>query len=304
MRMTRRKFLVAATALAVAGGARPARWEWRGAALGGEARIVLEGTRDRAEAALAAVADEIGRLENIFSLHRQGSELCRLNAAGALEAPSRDLRDGLAAAAHWKRATEGAFDPAVQPLWRHWAENQGEPAGAALAAVRGARVGVAPGRVTLAPGTALTLNGISQGTIADRVADLLERHGFLPPVIDTGEMRLMGPDRRAIELPAAGLRLQLAEAAVATSAPSALTFDAAGRHHHLFDPATGASPRWWRAVTVIAPTAEAADALSTGFAVSPPEMVGDLAAGMAEVAVIATAADGTTRRLGRRELTG
>ena len=34
MRMTRRHFLVAATALAVAGSARPARWEWRGTALG------------------------------------------------------------------------------------------------------------------------------------------------------------------------------------------------------------------------------------------------------------------------------
>jgi len=302
MKMTRRHFLLAATALAVAGGTRPARWEWRGTALGGEARIVLEGPRDRAEAALAAVADEIGRLENVFSLHRPGSELSRLNAEGSLEAPSRDLRGGLAAAARWKRVTEGAFDVAVQPLWRHWAASSGEPAGAALDAVRAARIDVAPGRVTLGPETALTLNGIAQGTIADRVAELLGRQGFLPPVIDTGEMRLMGPERRAVDLPAAGLRLQLAAAAVATSAPSALTFDRAGRHHHLFDPATGASPRWWRSVTVIAPTAEAADALSTGFAVSPPEMVGDLAAGMEEVAVIATAADGTTRRLGWREV--
>jgi thiamine biosynthesis lipoprotein len=301
MTMTRRRFMVAAAALAVAGGMRPARWEWRGAALGGEARIVLEGPRDRAEAALAAVVDEIGRLENVFSLHRPGSELSRLNAEGALEAPSRDLREVLAAASHWKRATEGAFDVAVQPLWRHWAERPAEPVEPALAAVRGARIGLAPGRVTLAPGTALTLNGIAQGTIADRVAGLLARHGFLPPVIDTGEMRLMGRERRTVDLPAAGLRLSLAEAAVATSAPAALTLGPAGRHHHLFDPVTGASPLWWRSVTVIAPTAEAADALSTGFAVLPPAIVGDVAAGMADVAVIATAADGTVRRFGGRE---
>ncbi len=300
MKITRRRFLVAAAALAVAGGARPERLEWRGAALGGEARIVLEGPRDRAEAALAAAEAEIGRLENIFSLNRQGSELARLNAAGTLEAPSRDLRQVLAAAAHWKRATGGAFDAAVQPLWRHWAERPDDLVEPALAAVRGAQIGVAPGRVMLSPGAALTLNGIAQGTIADRVADLLGRHGFLPPVIDTGEMRLMGPERRAVDLPAAGLRLGLAEAAVATSVPSALILDASGRRHHLFDPATGESPRWWRSVTVIAPTAEAADALSTGFAVSPSAMVGDLAAGMEDVAVIATAADGTVRRFGGR----
>ena len=38
----------------------------------------------------------------------------------------------------------------------------------------------------------------------------------------------------------------------------------------------------------ISPTAEAADALSTGFAVSPPELVGDITASLTDVAVIAT----------------
>jgi thiamine biosynthesis lipoprotein len=81
-----------------------------------------------------------------------------------------------------------------------------------------------------------------------------------------------------------------------------LAFDSAGRHHHLFDPRNGASPGWWRSVTVVAPTAEAADALSTAFAVSAPEQVGDLAASLADTAVIATDREGRTRLLGDARL--
>jgi len=319
MRLTRRRFLLAAAATGILGRVRPEhraerwakrwakRWEWRGSALGAEARIVLTGPKDQAEAALAAVVAEIDRLENIFSLHRAHSQLSRLNARGVLAAPARDLRDALAASARWKRLTGGAFDPAVQPLWQHWAQGAAEPAQQAaldrvLARVRNAEIGLAAGRITLSPGTALTLNGIAQGIVADRVSALLVRRGFTSPLIDTGEMRLTGPERRPVDLPAAGLRLHVAEAAVATSAPGALSFDAAGRRHHLFDPRTGDSPGWWRSVTVIAATAEAADALSTGFAVSPPELVGDLAASLTQIAVVATDRTGETKIFGAKRL--
>jgi thiamine biosynthesis lipoprotein len=301
MNLTRRRFLLAATAAAAFGRVTPVRWEWRGSALGAEARIVLAAPRDQAEAALAGVVAEIDRLEDIFSLHRPGSQLSRLNADGRLDAPARDLREALAASARWTKATEGAFDPAVQPLWRHWARGEGAP-DAALARVRAARIDATPARVVLSPGTALTLNGIAQGIVADRVAALLARHGFAAPVIDTGEMRLAGPGRQTIDLPAAGLRLRLAEVAVATSAPSALTFDAAGRRHHLFDPLTGDSPGRWRGVTVLAPTAEAADALSTAFAVAPPELAGDLAASLPDVAAIATDRAGRVQLFGAARL--
>jgi thiamine biosynthesis lipoprotein len=286
------------------------RWEWRGSAMGAEARIVLTGPRDQAEAVLTEVAAEIDRLENIFSLHRPGSQLSRLNGAGVLGAPSDDLRDALLASARWKRLTVGAFDPAVQPLWRHWAQGRAEPVLVALARVRDARIDFAAGRITLSPGTALTLNGMAQGIIADRVAGLLARRGFSPPLIDTGEMRLPGQERRPVELPEAGLRLHLAEAAVATSAPGAMYFDTAGdragerasRRHHLFDPKSGESPGWWRSVTVIAPTAEIADALSTGFAVSPPELVGDLSASLDGVVAVATNWLGETTTFGAARL--
>ncbi len=156
MGLTRRRFLLAATAAALVGRASAEHWEWRGSALGAEARIVLTGWRDQAEEALAAVVAEIDRLENIFSLHRPVSQLSRLNAQGMLDAPSRDLSDALVASARWKRLTSGVFDPAVQPLWQYWAQGPAKSEHAALDRVRRAEIGLAAGRVTLSPGTAPT----------------------------------------------------------------------------------------------------------------------------------------------------
>ena len=292
MSLTRRRFLLLAAAASVVAPARRETWDWRGDALGAEARIVLSGARDAAQAALAEVAAEIDRLENIFSLHRPSSQLARLNRDGALTAPARDLTEALRISAHWRHRTEGAFDPAVQPLWT--AAVAGTPA--PLERVRAAGIVVAPGLVRLSPGTALTLNGIAQGVIADRVAALLTRRGFASPRIDTGEMRLPGNERRRLRLPDAGLELEVADCAVATSAPDALRFPGLGGIISSTR-CTGRSPEHWRAVTVIAPTAADADALSTAFAVSPPERIGDLVP--ADTLVLATDRAGRTRRFGR-----
>jgi len=285
--LTRRMFLVSAAAAALAP-ARTERLEWRGAALGAEARVVLAGPRDRAEAALTAVAAEIRRLEALFSLHRPESQLSRLNREGRLALPAGDLRRLLRRAQAWRRRTEGAFDARVQPLWTARA------AGRVAGPVPPGGVEVSATAASLSPGTALTLNGIAQGTIADRVAALLARHGFRPEMVDAGELRLAAG--QAVTIRHAGLRLHPgAASAAATSAPGALGFPGGG--HHLFDPRTGQSPGHWRAVTVLAPTAETADALSTAFAVSSPDRVGDLVPD--DVSAIATDGAGRVRLFGR-----
>lgn len=292
VRLTRRYFLVAAVAAVTVSPARADRWEWRGAALGAEARIVLTGPRDRAKAALAAAVDEIRRLEAMFSLHLPGSCLSRLNAAGTLAHPPRELRRLLSEAEAWRRRTEGAFDARVQPLWAHRASGGTGPG--PVQTVRHARVQIAPAGVRLSAGTALTLNGIAQGTVADRVAGLLAHHGFRPPVIDAGEMRLGAG--QTVAIPHAGVTLAPGPAAVATSAPGALRFADGG--HHLLSARTGHSPNHWRAVTVVAPDAETADALSTAFAVSARARIGDLVP--RDVSVIATEPSGRVHRFGRR----
>lgn len=310
MTISRRKFLVAATATGVScglaalianGDAKPT-YVWRGSALGGEARIALYGT-DQAVArdALEAAAREIERLEGIFSLHRAESELSRLNALGALDSPSHDLIEVLRASEAWRTKTSGAFNPLVQPMWQAAAAGT-EITNDLIEAAKGAvQIG---DRIALPSGTRVTLNGIAQGRIADRVTDILVGRGFDNVVIDAGELRLPGKERRAIGVPALKSAISVSEVAVATSEPKSLIFDAKTFRHHLIDPRTGASPRNWESISVLAPTAETADALSTAFAILPADAVADLAGSIDGVAVIGADLHGRVRTFGSRKLIG
>ncbi|MEX2650696.1 MAG: FAD:protein FMN transferase [Alphaproteobacteria bacterium] len=284
--MSRRRFLAIVGAAAGLGAAgwvferdRRPRHVWRGFALGGPARIVLlDGDSRRAQRLGAAVAGEIRRLERIFSLHDQGSEIARLNRDRRLDGPSLDMVALLSSALQIASATGGAFDPTIQPLWRllaqHFARPDASPAGpppreraAALALVGFEGVDVGASRVVLGRrGAALTLNGIAQGYIADRVAGRLRDAGLEAVLVDTGEIVAgKGPDEGAWSVQAVR-RLTVSDAAVATSSAAGTVFEPTGRFHHLIDPRSGACPAALSAVTVVAPTATRADALSTALA--------------------------------------
>ncbi len=265
--MKRRTFLLTAIAAAGAGAAdlpgRATTVVWRGTAMGGEAEITLVGERETARAALAEAAAEIARLERVFALRHPEGALARLNREGHLAAPPLDLVAVLRRAAGWWRATDGAFDPRVQPLWRALAEGRDpEVPRALLARAWDADVRVTAGAVGLAPGAALTLNGMAQGTIADRVTELLTRRGFVAGVVNAGETRLFGSDTRAVALPDIGVTLRLDEGALAVSRPGALVLP--GGVPHIL--ALGRRRPDWRALAVLAPDAETADALSTACA--------------------------------------
>lgn len=272
---------------------------WRGIALGAPAEIALADPEEaRARSLIAAAVSEIGRLEAIFSLYRPDSELARLNRAGRIEAPSHDLLRLLSLARLWGERTGGAFDVTVQPLWRlyagHFARHPDDEAGPPPGRIERARalvdfraIEVAPGTAALARrGAEVTLNGIAQGYITDRVAELLRAGGAGNVLVDLGEFRALGrhPAGRpwTIGLADAAGRVGLENAALATSSGRGTRFDRLGRHHHLFDPATGLSAGGWDSVSVIAPDAATADALSTALAVLPPGPARALLAGLGD----------------------
>ncbi|MCK5366410.1 MAG: FAD:protein FMN transferase [Gammaproteobacteria bacterium] len=198
------------------------------------------------------------------------------------------LRGALAAARAFGEATGGAFDPTVQPLWTlyatHFAASAARPEGPdgsaidkAIALVDYRNLSLTTSRVAFERrGMGITLNGIAQGYITDRVADLLRNEGLDDVLVDLGEIRGLGhhadgrPWTVGLKDPLEPARivdtLTLENRALASSAGSATRFDARGRHHHLFDPRSGASSNRYLGITVIAPTATTADALSTGFA--------------------------------------
>ena len=289
MAVTRRRFITIAAAFAGASAlpapGRAAIGEavrWRGVVMGAEASILLYApSREVGRALIAACRDEIARLENEFSLYRPRSSLSRLNAAGTLAAPSLDFYRLVEDCRLYHHASGGAFDPTVQPLWPLYAAaGAGGPAAGDLAAARALigfdGVNATTDRISFRrPGMAMTFNGIAQGYVTDRVADLLRRRGATDVLLDLGEIRALGShtDGRPwrVAVPGFDDPLTPADEAVATSAPSGTVFDATGRAHHLFDPATGESASHLAQVTVVAPTATAADALSTALAIVPLE---------------------------------
>lgn len=284
VRLTRRRLLLIGTAACLAAERAHAAGQlrWRGRAFGAEATIALPDVPGAARALSATVA-ELRRLHDVFSLFRPESQLCRLNASGALDGPDPDLTEVLRIAGEVHSATGGAFDPTIQPLWAAHANAAASGRAADDAEIQQALdrcgwryVQVDGGRISLSrPGMALTLNGIAQGHAADRVARLLRHRGFTDAMVDTGEIAAMGcgPDGAAWQAAIAGpdgillRRCALSDRAIATSSPSATVLDPAGAVGHILDPRTGRPGGRWRTVSISAPGAALADALSTAFCV-------------------------------------
>ena len=280
----RRCITVLAGAFAgVAVGGQPASagtFEWRGTALGADARIILAHTSPAAaEAAVLAARDEIDRLENILSLYRPGSALTRLNESSAIDPAPLELMEVLRHSLWYTGITEGAFDVSIQPLWELYSRHFGAPGRdrdepdpeairEAMSRVGAHRIHRTSTGIVLAPGTRLTFNGIAQGYITDRVADLLRGRGWRNVLVDLGEFHALGgrADGRPwkVQLPGGG-DLDMSQGALATSSPDGLRFSA--KAHHIFDPRTGTSAREAMPVTVLARRAIDADALSTALSV-------------------------------------
>lgn len=269
---SRRRFLtISAAAFVLPATARAATvTTWTGQALG--ARTTLRLAHPDAKAIAARALAEIARLERVFSLYQPNSALSQLNANGILAAPPFELLECLSLAGAVHRATDGRFDPTVQPLWQAYAAAGGNALAEAqlaqlLAATGWQGVALAPHAISLRPGMALTLNGIAQGYIADRVAALLDAEGMTNILVDTGEFRALGGHPAGGAWPvalASGGEVPLAQRALASSAPLGTCFDAGRQMGHILDPRSGKPARSvWRSVSVSAPSAALADALST-----------------------------------------
>jgi len=265
---------------------------WRGAALGAKAEIRLyHDNPDRAKAILDTCRREINRLEGLFSLYREGSEIRRLNRDGILAEPSIELVELLSRVKSFSALTRGAFDVTVQPLWElyatHFEQAGANPAGppdaeiaAALDLVGSANISIATTHIALSKqGMGITLNGVAQGYITEKITDRLRRGGFDNLLVHLGETQALGghPDGRpwtvGIPVPpnAEGTMttVPLVDQALATSGGYGSPLSDDGKIHHLLDPRTGRSANIHQSVSVLAPGATNADMLSTAIAIMP-----------------------------------
>lgn len=271
---------------------------WRGTMLGATATMkVQHPVKAEAQRLVTAACSEARRLESLFSLYLPDSALVELNRTGVLLDPGAELVDLLATSQRYAKLTGGMFDPTVQPLWElyadHFSRTDADPSGPPQAAVETAlarvgwdRLSVSRDRIAMPRGTRITLNGIAQGYVTDKVVDLLRSQGITHSLVDMGETRAIGarPNGQPWEVGVADpdvvgrtqTTLPIIDRAVSTSGAYGFRFDPKGHFNHLFNPETGGCCELYRSVTTVARSATAADALSTAFSLMPETRIRSL----------------------------
>lgn len=248
-----------------------------------------DGPADQVAAASDAL-DEVHRLEQRLSSYREESDLMRLNRAAA-ERPvtvDAELYGLLRRAAAIHDQTEGAFDPVGGALIRLWQncrrENRiptADEVSAALAASGLRHVLWNDDERTVAfdrAGVEWHLGAIGKGFAVDRAVGLLRQRGVTSALVHGGKSSVFAwgrhaghegwpiglqnpllPDRRLVTL-------LLDDAALGTSGTAVQGFRHGGkRYGHILDLRCGWPAERMLSVSVVAPDAALADALSTAF---------------------------------------
>jgi thiamine biosynthesis lipoprotein len=260
-------------------------------------QLFLVAGRDEfgSDAALAAL-DIVDAVESQLTVYRDVGEVVEINrraASGPVPVEGR-LFELLERAMTWHRDTDGAYDITSGPLSRAWgfSRRQGRvPDDAELRAalnVVGAqhvRLDSAARTVEfLRDGVEINLNSVGKGYALDRCREVLADFGVGDFLLHGGHSSVLaggspGPtaDGRAQGRWTVGVghplrtdrrlaELYVRNAAVGTSGAGFQFFRHGGkRYGHILDPRTGMPAEGVFSVSVTAPTAAEADALSTAF---------------------------------------
>lgn len=245
---------------------------------------------------LRAAYEAVVGVDRRMSLYRDDSELSALNeAAGSGPvAASQPLLEVLEAARHYGSLSRGAFDVTVEPLVQVWGlyffERDELPSAAQIEAARHRvghdRIRLDPeaGAVGLEEGTHVDLGAIAKGYAVDLALARLAERGVPAALIDLGgNIGVLGtpPGEPSWEIGVrhprdadsllGSLRLDPGRS-VATTGDYERFIEIDGeRYAHVIDPRSGWPVRGVFAVTVVAPDATAADALSTAAYVLGPD---------------------------------
>jgi thiamine biosynthesis lipoprotein len=251
--------------------------------------ILNSGPVSRWEASSAAL-DLVDQLENQMSVYRPHTELSRLNrfAAGKSFSVEPRLFELLMLARRLASDTSGAFDPTAGPLvtlWRQCKQEHRIPKQSEIDDLRGVigidKVEFDAERRTVRfnrRGVELNLNSIGKGYALDRAGEVLDGakiehwllHGGHSSVLACGGHNGHAGWPIAICNPLFPERhfatILLRDCGMSTSGSGVQYFRHRGqRYGHIIDPRTGWPVEGMLSVTVLAPTAAEADALSTAF---------------------------------------
>lgn len=308
--------LLAALALSIV--VCPARAEWVERVEDGimGTRIVVELWSDNkanGEAAVAAVLDEMRRIDSAMSTYKPDSELSKVNAQAAKQAVpiSQELFDLLSTSIEYSNLTGGAFDVTYASVgfmydFRQRVRPDEEQIRDALPGINYRHLILDPKVRTVKfarEGVRVDLGGIGKGHAVDRGVAVLQARGIEHALVSAGgDSRIIGdrfgkpwvvgirhPDRKNEVI----ARIPLEDAALSTSGDYERYFDEQGvRYHHIIDPKTGRSASKVRSATIIGPTATRTDGLSKTAFVLGPEKALELYNTLEDVDAILVAPDG------------
>lgn len=267
----------------------------------GDDRDAAEKAGDEAFAAAEAV-------NAVASDYVPDSELMRLPAGWGNPAPlSPLLADLLAASFDTAEKSGGRFDPTLGPLTRLWRLSRDEkrlPDPGELAAAR-ARSGWRLAELDREKSTlllrkadmSLDLGGIAKGFAADRMFDIMKKHGFADTFIAAGGDLRLGAPPPGKEGWRVGLQtfdserpeeiVVLSDCAISTSGDLHQFVEIDGkRYSHILDPRTGLGLTERIAVSVIAPTATLSDPLATAACIAGAEQAEAFALKLGAIRVI------------------
>ena len=263
--------------------------------MGSEVRLTAW-TTDDANALLAFehIFEDFDHLDRVLSVWHETSEISRLNAAAG-ESPvaiKPEVLEVLQVAQQVSRWTEGKFDVtfgALSGLWKfdHDQDNRIPPrrdVAARLPLVDYTALDIDTGAGTVflrRPGMRVHMGGIGKGFAVDRAVSMLRSHGITDFLVQAGG-DLYASGRRGDRPWRAAIRDPRSEGNFAAMDLHDTTFSTSGdyerffiedgrRYHHILDPDTGEPARGSRSVTIVAPRAVIADALSTGVFVMGPD---------------------------------
>lgn len=251
--------------------------------------ILNPGPVARLDAASLAL-DVIDQLEDQLSVYRQDSEVSRLNARAAdgwVEVEPR-LFELLNLARQMSASTDRGFDITTGPLIALWRRCKSELRLPTVEEISGTRQLTGIERVMFneekhavrfpVAGMEFNLGSIGKGYALDRAAEVLNEQGVKEFLLHGGKSSLLaqGPHDQHPGWPI-GISnplfpdktlatLLLVNAGLSTSGSNIQYFRLEGkRYGHILDPRTGWPAEGLASVTVIAPTATLAEALSTAF---------------------------------------
>jgi thiamine biosynthesis lipoprotein len=238
--------------------------------------------------------DVVDALETQLTIYRDDSEVSRLNATAHV-APVRveaGLFQLLEQAVKLGQATQGAYDVTAGALSAAWGFVRGPKRVPDPETLADARERTGFGHLHLnadersvtfdRPGIMLNLGSIGKGYAIDRAVDYIRAQAWLPTALVHGGQSSLyacgsppgefgGRWQVALRNPFDPTRplgtIRLRNRALGTSGASFQKFESGGRSYgHIIDPRTGEPPESGPAsLTVLAPTAAEADALSTAF---------------------------------------